>query len=83
MRASLLLCVCLASCVRAVREERREQPVDTGSEVKLSAEGERRWDFGDGSPPVAGTAVAHAFDKAGRYEVKAFEQERVTDRISW
>jgi len=65
-----------------VREERREQPVDTGSEVKLSAEGERRWDFGDGSPPVAGTAVAHAFDKAGRYEVKAFEQERVTDRIS-
>lgn len=73
--------VCAAACVRSVREERREQPVDTGVRVSLSAQGPRRWDFGDGHG-AEGQSVEHAFAKAGRYEVKAFEKEYVTDRIS-
>lgn len=71
-----------SSCVRAVREERREQPIDTGQPVAFSAEGVRRWDFGDGSPTRDGQVVEHAFAKAGRYDVRAFEKERVTDHLS-
>lgn len=70
------------SCVRAVREERREQAIDTGQRVAFSAESARRWDFGDGSPPGEGQVVEHAFAKAGRYVVRAFEKDRVTDRVS-
>lgn len=82
MRVGFLPLLVVLSCARGVREEQREQAVDTGLEVKLAAQGERRWDFGDGSPPLVGSAVAHAFHKAGRYEVKAFEGEVLTDRIS-
>lgn len=83
MRAlGLLVVVCCASaCVRSVREERREQAIDTGQRISLSAQGPRRWDFGDGQV-AQGQVVEHAFAKAGRYEVKAFERELVTDRIS-
>ncbi|MDP1915146.1 MAG: PKD domain-containing protein [Myxococcales bacterium] len=70
------------SCVRAIREERREQAIDTGQRVPFSAESARRWDFGDGSPPREGQVVEHAFAKAGRYVVRAFEKDRVTDRVS-
>lgn len=79
--ASFVLLCCASACVRSVREERREQPVDTGVRVSLSAQGPRRWDFGDGQF-AQGEVVEHAFAKAGRYEVKAFDQEHVTDRIS-
>ncbi len=85
MRVPLSVCVCLLSalsCVRAVREERREQAIDTGQTVPFSAERPRRWDFGDSSPPREGQVVEHAFAKAGRYEVRAFDEGRVTDRIS-
>lgn len=77
----LFVLVGAASCVRAVREERREQPVDTGQRISLSAEGPRRWDFGDGAT-ATGQVVEHAFAKAGRYEVKAFDGERLSDRVS-
>jgi hypothetical protein len=77
----LAVVVAVASCARAVREERREQPVDTGQPVRLSAEGVRRWELGDGAT-LTGQAIEHAFAKAGRYEVRAFDGERVTDRIS-
>lgn len=56
--------------------------MDTGVPLQLSAEGSRRWDFGDGSPAVEGTTITHAFQKAGRFEVKAFDGERLTDRIT-
>ncbi len=78
---SLVVLCCSSACVRSVREERREQPVDTGQRVSLSAQGLRRWDFGDGQF-AEGQLVEHTFAKAGRYEVKAFEKEYVTDRIS-
>lgn len=81
MRFALAL-LALISCTRAVRSERREQPVDTGVAVAFSAEAERTWDFGDGSAPLTGQAVRHAFVKAGRYEVKAFDAEQVTDVVS-
>lgn len=83
MRALLVLVVFLVAqgCVRAVREERRERPVDTGVPVSFSGEGPRRWEFGDGAT-ASGQQVQHAFAKAGRYEVKAFEGERLTDRLS-
>ncbi|MCA2980368.1 MAG: PKD domain-containing protein [Myxococcaceae bacterium] len=68
-------------CVRAVREERRTPPVDTGHAVSFRAEGPRRWDFGDGQAGE-GVEVAHTFDRAGRYEVRAFEGDRLTDRVS-
>jgi hypothetical protein len=74
--------VFFSGCVRAVREERREQGVDTGTLVSFSAEAQRRWDFGDGAPPAQGQVVSHAFARGGRFLVKAFEGERVTDRIS-
>ncbi|MBL8917814.1 MAG: PKD domain-containing protein [Myxococcaceae bacterium] len=78
---SVVVVAVSASCVRAVREERREQPVDTGQLVRLSSEGPRRWDFGDGAT-ASGQVVEHAFTKAGRYEVKALDGDRVTDRVS-
>jgi hypothetical protein len=49
------------SCARAVREERREQAIDTGQTVPFSAERPRRWDYGDGSPAREGQVVEHAF----------------------
>lgn len=76
-----VLCCSASACVRSVREERREQAVDTGQRLSFSAQGPRRWDFGDGQGGD-GQLVEHAFAKAGRYEVKAFEKEYVTDRIS-
>lgn len=78
---SVVVLAVTAACVRAVREQRREQPVDTGQIVRLSAEGPRRWDFGDGAT-ANGQVVEHAFAKAGRYEVRALDGERVTDRVS-
>ncbi|MBE2250376.1 MAG: PKD domain-containing protein [Myxococcus sp.] len=74
-------CLCASACARAVREERREQPIDTGHAVSFSAEGPRRWDFGDGTN-AEGQVVEHAFAKAGRYEVRALDGERVSDRVS-
>ncbi len=82
LAGALQLVVCLSGCLRAVREERREQGVDTGTLVSFSAESPRRWDFADGTPPEMGQVVSHAFARGGRFEVKAFEGERVTDRIS-
>jgi hypothetical protein len=80
---SVALCFISAqSCVRAVRDERRDQPIDTGQKVSFSGAGARRWEFGDGTPSREGQIVEHAFAKAGRYEVRGFEKERVTDRVS-
>lgn len=68
--------------MRAVRQERREQPIDSGQPLTFSAEGPRRWDFGDGTPTLTAQSTSHAFARAGRYEVRGFEGERVTDSIS-
>lgn len=78
----LALFLLLAGCVRPVRVERREQPVDTGLAVPFSAEAERRWDFGDGSPPVTGAVVRHAFHRAGTFVVRGFEGEALRDELT-
>ncbi len=81
VRRLLLFFFVMTGCTRAVREERRDRPVDTGSAVTFRAEGARRWDFGDGQG-ATGLEASHAFSRAGRYEVKAFDGERLTERIS-
>lgn len=81
VRRLLLLLVLCCGCVRAVREERREQAIDTGLVTTFRAEGVRRWDFGDGQA-ATGAEASHAFARAGRYEVKAFDDDRLTDRVT-
>jgi hypothetical protein len=81
VRRLLLALLVLSGCVRAVREERRERPVDTGVAISFTAEGPRRWDFGDGQG-AAGPEASHVFERAGRYDVRAFDGERLTDRVS-
>jgi hypothetical protein len=71
-----------AACARPVRVETREQPVDTGVEVPFSADGPRRWDFGDGSAPASGLEVRHAFQRAGTYRVQGFEGERLREQVT-
>lgn len=78
----LLLLLAVAGCARPVRVERREQPIDTGLEVPFSAEAERRWDFGDGSPPTSGASVRHAFHRAGTFVVRGYEGERLRDELT-
>ncbi|HVE84172.1 MAG TPA: PKD domain-containing protein, partial [Myxococcales bacterium] len=80
--ASLAL---LAGCVRSVRvEPGGGKPVDTGVPVAFSVEGagagadvDVEWTFGDGARVEHGARVAHAFDRAGRYQVVARSLGRV------
>ncbi len=80
--ASWLLAVLFVGCVRPVRVETRETPVETGLEVPFVADGVRRWDFGDGSAPVSSAQLTHAFSKAGRYVVRGFEGEALREQVT-
>lgn len=50
--------------------------------VPFVAESERRWDFGDQSPPVTAQQTTHAFAKAGRYVVKSYEGEALREQLT-
>jgi len=76
-----LVLLSLASCARAVREERREQIADTQVPVRFAAEAPRSWDFGDGTPRAFGRQVLHAFLKPGRYTVKGYDGEALADAV--
>ncbi len=78
---ALLVVLAAAGCTRVVREERREQALDTGVEAPFTALGPRTWDFGDGSPRVTGAQVRHAFSRAGTYTVLGFDGDEVADRV--
>jgi PKD repeat protein len=39
----------------------------TGEGMCTDADGDFKWDFGDGSPPATGTQVEHVYDKPGEY----------------
>lgn len=76
----LLLALC--ACVRPVHVETRETPVEAGLEVPFAAEGERRWDFADGTPSVAARQTTHVFARAGRYVVRGFEGEALREQLT-
>lgn len=80
--AQLLLVLALASCAVPVRREVREAPVEAGVQVPFSAPEPRRWEFGDGTPPLEGATVQHAFSRAGRYVVRGFEGKALRDELS-
>ena len=78
----LLLALALGGCVRPVRVESRETPVEAGLEVPFVAEAERRWDFGDQTPAVTAAQTRHAFARAGRYVVRGFEGEALREQVT-
>ena len=78
----LLFLLAGASCLRPVRLETRESPVEAGLEVPFVADGERRWDFGDQSPGVTGAQVTHAFARAGRFVVRSFEGDTLREQLT-
>ena len=70
---ALLLC---AACARHVTPAPGEDrtvgsgvPVSYGSDQDLPKGTRVTWDFGDGTPPVEGARVDHAFPRAGAYRV--------------
>src|SRR5712692_6257130 len=70
---ALLLC---AACARHVAPAPGEDrtvvsgvPVAYGSDQDLPKGTRVIWDFGDGTPPVEGARVEHAFPRAGAYRV--------------
>ena len=70
---ALLLC---AACARHVTPAPGEDrtvgsgvPVSYGSDQDLPKGTRVIWDFGDGTPPVEGARVDHAFPRAGAYRV--------------
>lgn len=75
------LAVALGACPRTVREERREQPVDTGVPVPFQAREPLAWDFGDGSARATGQQVLHAYDRAGTYVVQGFAGDALAERV--
>ena len=74
-----LLCMALLVCVACVKrvapsagEDRTVTagiPVVYGSEQELPKDARIVWDFGDGTPPVEGARVEHAFARAGSFKV--------------
>jgi hypothetical protein len=71
--AALLLC---AACARRVAPAPGEDrtvasgvPVTYGSQQDLPQGTRVVWDFGDGTPPVEGSRVEHAFPRSGTYRV--------------
>lgn len=65
-----------------MRVETRDTPVEAGLEVPFVAEAERRWDFGDQSPPVTAQQTSHAFARAGRYVVRGYEGEALREQVT-
>jgi hypothetical protein len=72
----------LTGCVRPMRVETRETPVEAGLLVPFAAESERRWDFGDQSTPLVAVQTTHAFARAGRYVVKSYEGEALREQLT-
>lgn len=81
-RGAVLLLVTLVGCVRAPHVEKREQPVEAGLLVPFRSDSVLVWDFGDGSAPVTGAQVEHAFQKSGRYVVRGRAGSSVREEIS-
>src|SRR3954469_5216138 len=77
MRIRLLCCLVLAvSCAKRINPDPgNDRTAYSGvwlrfGEAQAVPEGvEVLWDFGDGSPPLAGATVNHAFPRAGVYTV--------------
>jgi hypothetical protein len=80
--APWLLVVLALGCVRPVHVETRETPVEAGLDVPFQARSSRRWDFGDGSPPVVSAQTTHAFAKAGRFVVRGFDGDALREQVS-
>ena len=68
--------------MKAVRVERRDAPVEAGIPVIFEAESSRTWNFGDGSAPVQGRLVRHAFERPGRYVVRGNEGDSLRDEVA-
>lgn len=82
MRPGWLLVAVLVGCAAPVRREARETPVEAGLDVPFTAPDARRWDFGDGTPPVEGQEVRHAFARPGRFVVRGFIGETLRDELT-
>lgn len=68
-----------SGCHRAVKPEvGGDRTVEAGVPVGFGSEArdapEVTWDFGDGTPPVKGARLSHAFPRAGTYTVRALEK---------
>ncbi|MGV3623479.1 MAG: PKD domain-containing protein [Archangium sp.] len=81
-RGAFLLLVTAAACVRAPHVEKREQPIEAGLVIPFVSDSELTWDFGDGSAPVVGSQVEHAFQKRGSYVVRGRSGSSVREEIS-
>lgn len=80
--ALLAVAVTLSACTRTVKVSVREAPLEAGVPAPFAAQAPLRWDFGDGTPPEVGSQVAHAFAKAGRYEVKGFDGDALAETVT-
>lgn len=79
---SALVAVGLLGCAPRVRVTTLEAPLEAGVPAPFFSERATRWDFGDGSASGEGAQVLHAFARAGRYEVRGFDGERLVERLT-
>lgn len=78
MRLRLLLGLALLAvgtgCVRRLQVLVLDAPLETGVPGTFSGTpGELKWDFGDGTPPSRSLTGTHAWAKAGKYTVQAWD----------
>jgi hypothetical protein len=80
----LALVLVLAGCARAAKPT-HDQPLqaEAGVPVLFGAPDapELTWDFGDGTAPRRGRQVAHAFARAGQYEVRGLRGASPFERV--
>src|SRR2546430_12934452 len=74
--ACCALAVLAASCVKRIAPSAGDDRPTTsgvalafGAEMEVPEGAEITWDFGDGTPPVKGPRVEHAFPRAGAFTI--------------
>src|SRR6267154_1799255 len=70
--AALLLAACVKRVAPSAVEDRTVTsgvPASFGSSADLPEGVRIEWDFGDGTPPVTGPVVSHAFPRSGTFTV--------------
>lgn len=78
-----MLSLALCACVREVRVEKLETPVEAGVAFAFEADGVRRWVFDDGAPAQSGRSVRHAFLTPGRHVVRGYDGDTLLDERSF
>lgn len=83
----VLLAVLPAGCRRVVRPQLGEdRAVEAGTPLAFGAEGQGAprltWDAGDGTPPVTAPRFTHAWERTGRYVLRALDGKEELGRVT-